>query len=104
VAENLMMEGVKADGDRQVLHEKIRQHAMETWQRIRGEGSENDLLQRLYADPAFAPVRPHLPDKPDARAYIGRATQQVDDFLSEVYHPLRERYGTLLGVTEGTRV
>jgi adenylosuccinate lyase len=104
VAENLMMEGVKADGDRQVLHEKIRQHAMETWQHIRVEGGENDLLQRLFEDTAFAPVRTHLPDKPDAKAYVGRAPQQVDDFLTEVYYPLRARYDSLLGVTEETRV
>ena len=66
-AENLMMEGVKAAGDRQVLHEKIRQHAMDTWQHIRVEGGANDLLQRLRDDPDFAAVRTQLPDKPDAK-------------------------------------
>jgi adenylosuccinate lyase len=104
VAEDLMMEGVKAAGDRQTLHEKIRQHAMDTWQHIRVEGGENDLLQRLRADPAFAPVRAQLPDKPEAQAYMGRSAQQVDDFLREVYAPLRQRYEALLGVTENTRV
>jgi adenylosuccinate lyase len=103
-AENLLMEGVKAAGDRQVLHETIRQHAMETWQRIRVEGGENDLLQRLRDDPAFTAVRPQLPDKPDARVYIGRAIQQVDDFLTDVYYPLQECYRSILGVAAETRV
>jgi adenylosuccinate lyase len=103
-AENLIMEGVKAAGDRQILHEKIRQHAMDTWHAIRTEGSENDLLQRLRNDPVFAPVRQHIPDKPEARAYIGRARQQVEDFLTEVYAPIRERYRSVLGVTVETRV
>jgi adenylosuccinate lyase len=103
-AENLMMEGVKAAGDRQVLHEKIRQHAMDTWHHMRVEGGANDLLQRLRSDLAFTPVLPQLPDKPEAKAYIGRATQQVDEFLAEVYQPLRERYSDLLGKVVATRV
>jgi adenylosuccinate lyase len=103
-AENLMMEGPSAAGDKQVLHEKIRQHAMETWQHIRVEGGDNDLLQRLHDDPAFTAVRSQLPDKPDARAYIGRAAQQMDDFLIDVYYPLRERYRSALGVAAETRV
>jgi adenylosuccinate lyase len=103
-AENLMMEGVKAAGDRQVLHEKIRQHAMDTWQAIRTLGGENDLLQRLQHDPTFAAVRTQIPEKPDPRAYIGRAAQQVDEFLAGVYQPLQERYRALFGVTVETRV
>ena len=103
-AENLMMEGVKAAGDRQVLHEKIRQHAMDTWQHIRVEGGANDLLQRLRDDPDFAAVRTQLSDKPDATDYIGRSAQQVDEFLSDVYAPLREHYRSALGVAVETRV
>src|SRR4029450_12552769 len=72
-AENLLMEGVKAAGDRQILHEKIRQHAMDTWQHIRTLGGENDLLQRLRNDAAFTSVRTQIPDKLDPKAYIGRA-------------------------------
>ena len=103
-AENLMMEGVKAEGDRQELHEKIRQHAMETWHHIRVEGGENDLLHRLQSDPAFAPLRASLPDKPDTERYIGRAREQVDEFLSQVYQPLRERYQDQLGQAVETHV
>lgn len=104
VMENLMMEGVKAAGDRQDLHEKIRQHAMDTWHHIRVEGGENDLLQRLHADAAFVPLRAQIPAKPAPEAYIGRAVQQVDEFLNEVYRPLAERYRTLLGVRVTTHV
>ncbi len=103
-AENLMMEGVKAAGDRQDLHEKIRQHAMDTWHHMRVEGGDNDLLQRLRNDPEFAPIRQHLPDKPEAQEYIGRARQQVDDFLAEVYAPLKAQYQHLLGATVATHV
>lgn len=103
-AENLMMEGVKAAGDRQVLHEQIRQHAMDTWHHIRVEGGENDLLQRLHADPTFASVRDQIPEKPAAEAYIGRAIQQVDEFLADVYRPIHVRYQALLGVAVDTHV
>jgi adenylosuccinate lyase len=103
-AENLIMDGVKAAGDRQTLHEKIRQHAMDTWHHIRVEGGTNDLLQRLRDDPGFAPLRAQLPDKPEPKAYIGRAAEQVDEFLAEVYAPIRTRYHALLGHTETTRV
>jgi adenylosuccinate lyase len=103
-AENLMIEGVKAAGERQEWHEKIRQHAMDTWHHIRIEGGENDLLERLYNDPDFAPIRAQLPDKPEAQTYIGRACQQVDDFLAEVYQPVQTRYRDLLGDTVATHV
>lgn len=103
-AENLIMEGVKAAGDRQELHEQIRQHAMATWHQMRVEGGPNDLLRRLRDDPVFGPVQAQLADQPDARAYIGRAAHQVDEFLAEAYQPLRERYGALLGHTVATRV
>jgi adenylosuccinate lyase len=102
--ENLMMEGVKAAGDRQALHERIRQHAMDTWHQTRVAGGENDLLQRLHADPTFAPIRDQIPDKPVPEAYIGRAIQQVDEFLEDVYRPVQERYQALLGVTVETHV
>lgn len=103
-AENLIMEGVKAAGDRQELHEKIRQHAMATWHQMRVEGGANDLLRRLRDDPTFTPVRGQLAEPPDASAYIGRAAQQVDEFLADVYQPLRERYHSLRGRTVATRV
>ncbi|MGE3536654.1 MAG: adenylosuccinate lyase [Candidatus Tectimicrobiota bacterium] len=102
--ENLLMEGVKAAGDRQNLHEKIRQHAMETWHHMRVEGGDNDLLQRLHSDAAFTSVREQIPDKPQPETYIGRAVQQVDEFLAEVYGPVQARYQALLGVVVETHV
>jgi adenylosuccinate lyase len=104
VAEDLIMEGVKAAGDRQLLHEKIRQHAMDTWHHIRVEGGANDLLQRLHADPTFRPIAEQIPEKPAADVYIGRAIQQVDEFLADVYRPLQERYHSLLGARVETHV
>ena len=88
VTENLMMEGVvKAAGDRQMLHEKIRRHAMETWHHMRVDGGQNDLLGRLRDDPAFDAMRAQIPDAPAPHAYTGRAVQQVDEFLEAVYQP-----------------
>ena len=103
-AENLMLDGVKAAGDRQDLHEQIRQHAMASWHHMRVEGGGNDLLQRLQSDPSFAPFRAMLADKPEAQDYIGRSQAQVDDFLAQVYEPIQERYEALLGQTVATRV
>ena len=79
-------------------------NAMDTWHHMRVEGGDNDLLQRLQADLAFAPVREQIPEKPAPEAYIGRAVQQVDEFLAEVYGPVQERYRALLGVTVETHV
>src|SRR4029450_44004 len=100
--ENIIMEGVKAAGDRQALHEKIRGHAMETWHHMRVDGGENDLLQRVHADPAFASVRDQMPEKPAPEAYLGRAVQQVDEFLDTVYRPSQERHKALSGGPVGT--
>jgi adenylosuccinate lyase len=99
-----MLDGVKAAGDRQDLHEQIRQHAMASWHHMRVEGGDNDLLQRLQSDPAFAPFRAILADKPEAQDYIGRSQAQVDDFLAQVYEPIQKRYQALLGQTVATRV
>ncbi len=103
-AENLMMDGVKAEGDRQDLHEKIRHHAMDTWHHMRVEGGDNDLLGRLRADAAFTPLLTSLSDKPEAQTYVGRSQEQVDDFLAQVYGPIQARYRELLGQTVDTHV
>ena len=71
---------------------------------MRVEGGENDLLQRLHGDVTFAPVREQIPEKPEPETYIGRAVQQVDEFLTEVYGPIQERYQALLGVAVETHV
>lgn len=88
--ENLMMAAVKAGGDRQDLHEKIRVYSREAGARIKHEGLSNDLLERLQADPAF----PEFDAKEvlDPIKYVGRAPEQVDDFLADVIQPIRDRY------------
>jgi adenylosuccinate lyase len=83
--ERLMMRGVKAGGDRQTLHEVIRGHSMTVSQAVAEQGASNDLLQRLAADPAFQALRLSVtPDELDPSAYVGRAPEQVDEFLDQV--------------------
>ena len=94
--ENILMEAVKLGGDRQDLHEKIRVHAQLAGSRVKNEGLDNDLLQRLQADPAFA--APALKSDlnwdnlMDPMRYIGRSVEQTERFIKEVVEPLRERY------------
>jgi len=83
--ERLMMRGVKAGGDRQTLHEVIRGHSMTVSKAMAEQGASNDVLQRLAADPAFQALRLSVaPDELDPAAYVGRAPQQVDEFLDQV--------------------
>ena len=80
--ENIMMEAVKRGGDRQELHERIRQHSMDATARMK-EGERCDLLDRLAADPAFGMTRAELDAVMDPALYTGRCAQQVERFLSE---------------------
>ena len=80
--ENIMMEAVKRGGDRQELHERIRQHSMAATARMK-EGERCDLLDRLAADPAFGMTRAELDAVMDPALYTGRCAQQVECFLSE---------------------
>lgn len=90
--ENILMAAVRAGGDRQTLHENIRIHSLAAGARIKEEGLSNDLLDRIAADPAFAAVKDTLGDILDADNFVGRAPQQVDEFLDEVVRPaLKER-------------
>ncbi len=93
--ENIMMEAVKLGGDRQDLHEKIRVHAQAAGHRVKQEGLDNDLIERLRSDPAFASVHHLLTEDQllDPMKYIGRSVEQTERFLREVVEPLRERYG-----------
>jgi adenylosuccinate lyase len=88
--EEILMAGVRAGGDRQVLHERIRVHSQEAARQIKEHGRPNDLLERLRSDAAFASV--DLSAALDARRYVGRAPEQVDAFLADVIAPLRERF------------
>ena len=86
--ENILMDAVKAGGDRQELHEKIRQLSVEAGRRVKEEGLDNDLLERIAADPAFDLTREDLARLTDPALYIGRAPQQVEAYLQDVIRPL----------------
>jgi len=90
--EAILMAAVQAGGDRQDLHERIRNHSQEAARRIKEEGKDNDLLERLAADPAFARVRSQLPALTDARRFIGLAPQQVERFIARTVDPIRSRH------------
>ena len=86
--ENILMEAVKKGGDRQELHEKIRQYSMEAGFRVKSEGLENNLLALIAADPAFGLDQSDLGRLLDPSLYIGRAPEQVDEFLAAQVTPL----------------
>ncbi|MEX2141589.1 MAG: adenylosuccinate lyase [Pirellulales bacterium] len=92
--ENILMAAVAAGGDRQDLHERIRRHSQAAATVVKEEGGRNDLLERLAGDSAFAAV--DLQATLDPRQFVGRAPEQVDDFLDEVVQPIRERYADSL--------
>jgi adenylosuccinate lyase len=90
--ENLMMRAAKRGGDRQELHERVRGHAVAAGERVKRDGLDNDLLERIAADPAFGVSREELEEDLRPELYIGRAPQQVDEFLAEWVDPLLERH------------
>jgi len=92
--EDILMAGVAAGGDRQELHERIRRHSQAAGRRVKLEGQENDLLDRLASDPAFAKVK--LETVLDPKQFVGRAPRQVDEFVREYVTPIRRRYRTSL--------
>ena len=98
VTENILMQAVAAGGDRQELHELIRQHSQEAAAMVKQQGQPNDLLERLQQDEAFAKV--DVAAAVDAQGLVGRAPEQVDAFLAEVIAPIREKYGTGAGGEE----
>ena len=100
--EEILMAGVRAGGDRQELHERVRQYSQAAAAEVKTQGKPNDLIQRLKADPAFAKV--NLEQVLDAKAYIGRAPQQVDRFIAEVVSPIRKRYAAQLNAAAELKV
>lgn len=90
--ENIMMSVVKKGGNRQELHERIREHSMAAGKRVKEEGLENDLIDRIAADPMFGMTREEILSHLDPAAYIGRCPSQVDDFLTQEVHPRIDSY------------
>ena len=85
--ENIMMSAVKRGGNRQELHERIRQHSMAAGKRVKEEGLDNDLIDRIAADPMFGLTKEEIVAELDPKAYIGRAPQQVEDFIANDVMP-----------------
>ena len=92
--ENILMAGVQAGGNRQDLHEHIRVHSHEAAAQVKQHGKENDLIERLKNNPAFAKV--NFASVLDAQKYIGRCPQQVDEFCKEIIAPIKRRYAKQL--------
>jgi adenylosuccinate lyase len=90
--ENLLMAAVQAGGDRQELHETIRRHSQDAARAVKQEGRDNDLLSRLAADPSFQGV--DVLGTLEPSQFVGRAPEQVDEFLAEVVQPIRQRYAS----------
>ena len=97
--ENIMMDAVKRGGDRQELHERIRTHSMEAGRMVKVEGKPNDLLERIAADPAFGTTMEELQAIMNPRTFVGRAPEQVTEFLDEVIRPILEENKEVLGMT-----
>lgn len=97
--ENIMMDAVKRGGDRQELHEKVRQHSMAAAAAIKIEGKPNDLLDRIASDPAFMTTREEIDKLMEPSNFVGRAPEQTEEFLSDVIKPILEANKKLLGLT-----
>jgi adenylosuccinate lyase len=90
--ENIMMSAVKRGGNRQELHEQIRLHSMAAGKRVKEEGLDNDLIDRIAADPMFGMTKEEIMAELDPKAYIGRAPQQVEDFIANDVMPRIQPY------------
>ena len=96
--ENIMMDAVKKGGDRQELHEKIRRYSMEAGRMVKEEGKDNNLVDLIAADSAFGLTREEILAVMKPENFVGRAPEQVSDFLNEYVYPIIEKNKELLGV------
>jgi adenylosuccinate lyase len=90
--ETVLMAAVRAGGDRQDLHERIRRHAMAAAERVKAGDGENDLIERIRSDDAFAAVRDELDGLTEPSRFVGRAPEQVEEFLGQVAEPALEAF------------
>ena len=102
--ENIMMDAVKAGGDRQELHEKIRVASMEAGRRIKEEGKDNELPSLIASEPAFGISEEEIKEILKPELYTGRARIQVDNYLKNYVNPVLEKYADMLGVTSEINV
>ena len=97
--ENIMMDAVKAGGDRQELHERIRELSMEAGRTVKVEGKDNDLLERIAADPAFNLTIEELRKSMEPSRYVGRAKEQTTAFITKTVQPVLDAHKEMLGMT-----
>lgn len=97
--ENIMMDAVKKGGDRQALHEKIRQYSMEAGKKVKEEGLENDLCERILADPMFMITKEEMDAIMAPENFTGRSAPQVEEFVSELVQPILEANKDILNET-----
>ena len=102
--ENIMMDAVKAGGDRQELHEKIRMLSMEAGRNVKEKGLENNLLELIAADPSFNMSLEELKASMDPAKYTGRSKEQTEEFISEVIQPILKEYKEQLGFKSEIKV
>lgn len=95
--ENIMMQAVKKGGDRQELHERLRQHSQAAARVVKEEGGENDLIDRVCADPLFNLTREEILAEMQPIAFVGRAPQQVTEFLRDCVKPILDANREVLG-------
>ena len=96
--ENIMMDAVKAGGDRQELHEAIRVHSMEAGRHVKEEGKPNDLIDLIAADPKFGMTKEQIMEVMDPKNFVGRALQQTEEFFKEYIDPILEANKDDLGI------
>ena len=97
--ENIMMDAVKAGGDRQELHERIRTLSMEAGRNVKEKGLDNNLLELIAGDPAFGLTAEELSQSMTPSRYVGRAPEQVREFLADFVNPLLQENREILGLT-----
>lgn len=97
--ENIMMDAVKKGGDRQALHEKIRQYSMEAGKKVKEEGLENDLCERILADPMFMITKEEMENIMKPENFTGRSSQQVEEFVNEFVKPILDANSDILNET-----
>lgn len=95
--ENIMMKAVKKGGDRQELHERIRQHSIAAGKIVKEEGGENDLVDRIASDPMFMITKEEIEATLQPEQFTGRSAEQVDEFLADFIRPVLEKNKDVLG-------
>ena len=102
--ENILVECVKAGGNRQELHEKIRVHSMEAGKKVKVDGEANDLLDRIRADESFAAIHDKIDEIVNVQNFSGFAPQLVEEFFKEAVVPVRARSPAALNIKADIRV